>query len=296
MKVNTHLNILISYAYTNAALLKRLQELVGARKINVMFDSGAFTKFNASGEFGHVNLRDYCRFLHKYADISEKYVMLDVIGNAAASKRNYLWMLDEGLNPMFVVTMFDKDYDFMREAVSRNPNICVAGGATTKNLWMQKRYQDIFQQSSERAKIHGLAFATYPKMLQLPLASVDSSSWKAAALRFGGLQYFDRGLKSIPYREFLRGEKKMSFPHQLVLSNLKITPAMFCNREYHKGNYSIEAFASVQANIAMQKVCKRKGLDYFMAITSQMDIEKIVYVNDNYNDLSFEKFRKEFGK
>lgn len=297
MKVDTHLNVLVSYAYmTNPQLCERVRQLVDAKKINVMIDSGAFTKFNAKGEFSHVNLNDYCRFLERYADMAEKYVMLDVIGNAEASRANYAKMVARGLNPMFVVTMYDNDYDFMRSAVVKNPNICVAGGATTKNAWMQKRYQDIFRYSNQEARIHGLAFVTYPVMMQLPLFSVDSSSWKAASLRFGSLQYFDRGLKSISYKDVLRGKSKLTLQQQMVLRNLKVTPQMFCDLQNHKGNWSIEALAGVQANIAMQKVCKRNHLDYFLAASNLMDIEKIVYINDNYNDLSYEKFKKEFAR
>ena len=297
MKVDTHLNILISYAYmTNPQLCQRVRDLVDARKCNIMIDSGAFTKFNAKGEFSHVNLDDYCRFLEKYADMAEKYVMLDVIGNAEASKTNYKKMVARDLNPMFVVTMYDNDYDFMREAVAMNPNICVAGGATTKSTWMQKRYQDIFRLSNQEARIHGLAFVTYPVMMQLPLFSVDSSSWKAASLRFGSLQYFDKGLKGLSYKDVLRGKKQLSFEQQKVLRNLRITPQMFCNMEYHKGNYSMEALAGLHANITMQKVCKRNHLDYFMAASNQMDLEKIIYVNDHYNDLDYIKFRNEFLK
>lgn len=297
MKIDTHLNILISYAYmTNTLLCNRVRKIVNARKANIMIDSGAFTKVNAKGEFKHINLQDYCRFLHKYGDMAEKYVMLDVVGNAQLTKQNYLAMVKDGLNPMFVVTMYDNDFDFISDAIKKNPNICVAGGATTKSTWMQKRYQDIFRLSNKKALIHGLAYVTYPKMMQLPLSSVDSSSWKAASLRFGALQYFNKGLKSVHYKNVLQKKSKLSLEQQAVLRNLKITPSMFCNIEYHKGNYSMEALAGLQANIMLQKVCKRNNLNYFLAASNLVDIEKILYVNDNFNDLSYEKFRKEFAK
>lgn len=298
MKVDTHLNILISYAYMKgkSQLSDRVCQLVREKRMNLMIDSGAFTKFNAKGEYSHINLDDYCRFLETFGEMAEKYVMLDVIGNADVSKENYLKMVERGLNPMFVVTMYDNDYAFMRSAVARNPHICVAGGATTKSLWMQKRYQDIFRLSNQEARIHGLAFVTYPKMMQLPLFSVDSSSWKAASLRFGMLQYFDRGLKSISYNDVLRKGSKLSFKQQQVLRNLKLTPEMFCNLEYHKGNVSIEALAGIYANITLQKICKRNHLDYFLAVSSQLDLDKVIWINEHYNDLDYLKFRKEFAK
>ena len=295
MKVDTHLNILISYAYmTSPQFCERVRQLVEAGIINVMIDSGAFTKHNAKGDFSHVNLEDYCKFLEKYGDMSEKYVMLDVVGNAEKSRANYEVMINKGLNPMFVMTMFDKDYAYMRECVKRNPNICVAGGVTTKSSWLLKRFQDIYRYSNQEAKIHGLGYVTYPKMMQLPLFSVDSSSWKAASLRFGSLQYFDNGLKAISYKDVLRGNSKLTLKQQKVLANLRISPSMFCNVEYHKGGYSIESLGGIHANITLQKVCKRNHLDYFLAVSGLQDLEKIVYVDSNYNDLSYEKFRNEF--
>lgn len=298
MKNDTYLNVLISYAYLNqqSAFLSALEKYVKTGKINVMFDSGAFTKFNAKGGFSHVNVDGYCNFLERYGDLAEKYVTLDVIGNAEATKRNYETMLQRGLSPMFVVTMYDKDYGYIGEAIKRNNNVCVAGGATTKGTWMIKRYQDIYRYSNKKAKIHGLGFVTYPKMLQLPLYSVDSSSWKAESLRFGSIQYFDNGLKKITYRQVLTRRAKLSYKHQQVLNGYKITPQMYSNLNYHKGNYSMEIMASTHANITLQKVCKRNNLDYFLAITNVQDLEKILYIDANYYDLSYEKFRKEFVK
>ena len=296
MKVDTHLNILISFAYmNNPQFCERVRSLVCNREINVMIDSGAFTKFNAKGDFAHINIDSYCSFLEKYSSICEKYVMLDVVGNAIESRKNYEIMLSRGLLPMYVMTMFDKDYSYMLDAVERNNHICVAGGVTTKSRWIEKRFQDIFVKSNSKAKIHGLGYVTWPKMLQLPLYSVDSSSWKAASLRFGSLQYFNNGLKAISYKEVMKG-KKLTMEHIKVLRNLKLTPQLFARSDYHKGNYSIECLSGIQANIAMQKICKKNGLDLFLACSNQMDVEKLVYVNNNYKDLSYEKFRKEFGK
>ena len=295
MKVDTYLNILISFAYmTSDAFCRKVRQLVEQKKINVMIDSGAFTKHNAKGDFSHINLDSYCKFIEQYGSLSEKYVMLDVVGDSEASRRNYEIMVLRGLNPMYVMTMFDKDYSYMRDAVRRNPHICVAGGVTTKGAWLIKRFQDIYRQSLGKALIHGLGYVTYPKMLQLPLYSVDSSSWKAASLRFGSLQYFDNGLKAISYRDIMRGKSYLTLLQRQVLNNLGITPSIFMKDEYHRGSYSIECLAGIQANIALQKICKRSKLDYFLAASNQMDVEKIVYVNENYQNLNYEKFRKEF--
>ena len=297
MKVDTHLNILISFAYiTTSSFADMIENAVRSKKINLMIDSGAFTKFNANSNTSHITLDGYCKFLERFGELSEKYVMLDVIGNAAKSKANYEVMVSRGLNPMFVMTLFDKDFNYMREAVSRQPNLCVAGGVTTKGTWMTKRFQTIYNESNKKALIHGLGYVTFPRMYQLPLYSVDSSSWKAAALRFGTFQYFDMGLKSLNYHDILSKRKKLSQAQKAALDAIKVTPAMFVQDKYHKGNINIESLACTQANIAMQKYSKRHGLDFFLAASNTKDLAKIIYVDEHFNDLSYEKYRKEFEK
>ena len=51
-----HQNILISYAYAskNKALIQKATTLHKEGKINLMIDSGAFTAFNAKGDFKHI--------------------------------------------------------------------------------------------------------------------------------------------------------------------------------------------------------------------------------------------------
>ncbi len=151
-----------------------------------MIDSGAFTLFNSTnGKMGWLNIDNYCKFLDTFGQFSEKYVMLDVINNHEASKDNYELMLKRDLNPMFVFTTYDNDYTYLKQAVARNPHICVAGGVTSYRQWMQKRYQDVYKNT--QALMHGLGFVKFPDMLQLPLHSVDSSSWVQASQVFGAI-------------------------------------------------------------------------------------------------------------
>lgn len=178
-----------------------------------MFDSGAFSAFNSKTGINHITLSNYIDFLHTFGRYAEKYVMLDAIGNATQTRENYLQMLKANLNPMWVVTMYDNDYNFLRTAVSNNQHICVAGGATTKGEWMSQKFLRIFKESEEKAKIHGLAYVTTPNIYRLPLASIDSSTWTSGG-RYGWLccwntarQKFDRvcfkDLKTKPIPSFL---------------------------------------------------------------------------------------------
>lgn len=69
MKNNTSLNILVSYAYLTSKKLEAfLKKEVERKSINIMIDSGAFTKHNAKGNYDHINLEDYCRFLSDWGE------------------------------------------------------------------------------------------------------------------------------------------------------------------------------------------------------------------------------------
>lgn len=293
MKSNdTYLNILASFAYLGKSnsFNQSLFDLSDKGIVNVMIDSGAFTLFNAKKKLSWLTLDGYCNFLEQYGERSEKYVMLDVIGNDEASKKNYEIMLNRGFNPMFVFTMADNDYDYLKNAVSNNKHLCVAGGVTTKGDWMTKRFQDVY--SKTQAKIHGLGYVTYPKIYQLPLHSVDSSSWIQASQVYGIINYFDNGMKGIMYKDILTKRKKI--PNKLIeiMEKCKISPKVFCDINNHKGNKSIASMLGIIAYIEYQKLSKRKGVDLFLAVGNENQLNNIMYINNEYKNgtISYEKY------
>lgn len=289
---DTPLNILASFAYIgkDANFEKEVFEAHKRRDINLMIDSGAFTKHNAKGNFDFLTLDSYCDFLQRHKSECEKYVMLDVVGNAKQSKINYEKMLQKGLNPMFVLTMYDDDMDYFRHAVDNNPDCCVAGGATTKGPWMIKRYQTAFKESGCKAQIHGLAYVTYPNMLRLPLASVDSSSWKASALRFGNFSYFQNGLKTIDLKT-IRKNRKVPAKLAYMLERCNIGINDLLNTKNHRGS-NIQNMMSVMAYLEYQRFCYKRGLRLFLAISCSKDLRKILYIRNNYDNLRYLEFKK----
>lgn len=290
---NTYLNILSSYAYLgkNKNFTENLFNSSVNGDINVMIDSGAFTLFNAKQDRGWLTLDSYCNYLEKYAQYCEKYVMLDVIGNDDASKENYEKMLDRGFNPMFVFTMVDNDYEYLKNAVNNNKHLCVAGGVTTKGDWMTKRFQDVYKQTN--ALIHGLGYVTYPKIFQLPLHSVDSSSWIQASQIYGTICYFDNGMKGVQYSDILKNKKKLPYQLQNLFERFEITPKMLSNVENSKGNKSIQSMMSVIAYLEYQKLAKRKDLNLFLAVSNDSQLNSILNINEMYNTdkLTYEKFK-----
>lgn len=288
---DTPLNILISFAYLGKN--ERFKELAftSHRKgeINLMIDSGAFTAYNAKGNFDFITLDNYCNFLQKHQHECDKYVMLDVLRNEKASKANYEEMLRRGLNPMFVLTMYDNDMDYFRHAVGHNPDCCIAGGSVTKGLWIQKRFQTAYKASNGKAQIHGLAYVTYPNMLRLPLASVDSSSWKAGALRFGNFCYFDGGMKTTDI-DTIRKKRKVPAKLAYILERCNVNVSDFLNSSNHRGT-NIQNMVSTLSYLEYQKFCYKRGLRLFLAVSDYKDLLKILYIKNHINDLNFTKFK-----
>jgi len=291
---DTYLNVLVSYAYLqkNKEFTDLTMDLSMSGSVNVMIDSGAFTLFNAKQKRSWLTLDNYCKFLDLYGHKVEKYVMLDVIGNDAKSKHNYETMIKRGYKPMFVFTMEDNDFSYLRDAKNNNEHICVAGGVTTKGDWMRKRIQDVYKHT--QGKLHALGYVTYPNMFQLPLHSVDSSSWIQAAQCYGRIPYFDNGMKGVGYQDVLRRKEKIPFKLVEIFEKLKITPKQFSNIENHKGRVSIATVCSIIAYIEYQKLSKRQNLNLFLATANVSQLKSLTYVNEHYNrgTLTYENFRK----
>lgn len=290
---NTHLNILISYAYCGKS--KSFNDLVIGESLkgnaNVMIDSGAFTIYN-SKTVSKLNLDSYCNYLEDNAHKVEKYVMLDVVKDKEKTKDNYQTMLDRGFNPMFVFTEYDDDWEFVRKAVKNQKHLCVAGGVTNRGEWMLKRYQDVYKNT--KADIHGLGFVQYNDIFRLPLHSVDSSSWVQTSQVYGILSYFDNGIKGVAYRDILTRKRKMPEKLKMLLEQIKVTPKNFSDLENHKGSKSIATLINTMAYIEFQKYAKRLGLNLFLAIANSAQANSIFFLNEELTKgtLTYEKYKK----
>jgi hypothetical protein len=271
-------NILCSYAYlrSKSSFNDILFDYADSGKINLMIDSGAFTVFNSNVK--PIYVEDYVDWLKLYGKYSQKYVMLDVINNPKESAINYKKMVESGLSPMFVMTMADEDYSILEFPLKVNKHLCVAGGVTSKGKWIIKRFQDIAKLYPE-ALIHGLGYVTFPSMLQLPLYSVDSSSWIVGSQKFGQLYWWDNGLNQLRYHDILTRKKKIPESLRLEMQRSKITPKMFSDLENHRTDYSIGSYLGIKCYITYQKYCKDRGLDLFLALSGKGQFEKYIGVN-----------------
>lgn len=295
MKSNdTSLNLLLSFAYgaKNLALSEEVFGMHRAGEANVMIDSGAYSAFNSKG-MTHITLDNYCNYLESFGDDSEKYVMFDVIGNEAKTKDNYALMRSRGFKPMFVFTLNDKDLQFASKCVGEQRHICVAGGQM-KSAWLIQRYQRILHASGEKARIHGLAFVTFPRMLQCGLESVDSSTWTFAAQKFGRYQVFypTAGMRQLSRDELARKLKAGDQKVRQVADALRITPKQLMTPEYQRGDDSLVLYFSCRSNLEMQRYCYRRGLRYFFALGSPMQLAALQYLHRYWDTATYDGFRR----
>lgn len=291
--VDTPVNVLVSFAYAgkDKRLLRDALSLVDSEKINLMIDSGAFSAFNNKG-FDYVTLDNYCRFIETIEDKIEKYVMLDVIGNAKKSRENYETMISRGLSPMFVVTMFDDDFAYIKHAVSNNPHVCVAGGATVKNDWLVQRYQKVLKASDGSAKIHGLAFVTFPKMMMCGLASVDSSSWHVGASKYGDAGFFDaHGIHSFTQARLIKRIKDGDKALREVLDRLGVAKADLVSPSSFHGQVSLAVFLRCRAQMEMQRYVYRRGLRLFLAASNYNAMSYISYFTEHWDSPTYQGFK-----
>ena len=193
MRVNdTSFNILVSYAHIgqkNTPYFEYIREQSRLGKMDLMIDSGAFSKSQAQLKGNHnmdwITLDSYCSWLDKYQNDFHKYVMLDKIQDDVQSRKNYEEMLKRGYNPMYVFTTFDTDYDYLKYAIEKNPEICVSYGAKSKYCF--HRYQMVDKISNGKAIIHSLAFFKFPLIYKLPILSSDAATWVNGSGRFGSM-------------------------------------------------------------------------------------------------------------
>ncbi len=298
MKVDTGVDILVSFAYmgNNKKFASLVAEKVRSQEINLMIDSGAFTAYHTGLKKDFINVDNYCKFLETYGCYAEKYVMLDVIKDEKSSKDNYETMVKRGLKPMYVVTQYDNDFSYIEDTLDINSNICVAGGVNQPMNWCIARYQNVYYNTGNKARIHGLGFVKFPNMFKLPLASVDSSTWSTTSQKFGHAIFWENGVRALSWQQILKSDKKVPLYAQEQMTEAKITPSLYSQEKCHRGANSIDLFLSIIAYLKFQKYARHCKKKLFLAIGSISNLERILYVYENFHNLDYKKYVSYFKK
>lgn len=266
------LAILVSYFYLkqDAAYLRLIAAI--APFVDVLVDSGAFSDMmagrnRAAQGTAHTIIRveDYSAWLKEYGALWWNYVALDKIYDPVQTRRNFDVMVAAGLRPMPVLT-YPEDPAAMRDLVKVNPYVCIAGGLEADAACMHQRIQRTFAATDGVARIHGLGYVQWPDLFQLPLYSVDASSWLGGS-RYGSVAMFDptAGIVAAPWTEVAA---KRATPRAArlarYLSECGITYRMGADKDHWRRNSGIPAMVTAAAHLQFQQFAAHRGRTYFL--------------------------------
>lgn len=181
------LNLLIAYPYFSARLFDRIRGLPYPTRI--LIDSGAFTAWNTGKT---VTLDGYCNALDTLPLTAWRYFALDVVGDAAGTKRNLDEMLRRGYKPSPVLTPTES-VDEIEQLYSVNDFVGIATYKPRRyKADQQVRLVNIMAKVNGRmAHLLGLTSMDWVK-LHRPY-SVDSSTWLNGR-KYGSMRlYVGRG-------------------------------------------------------------------------------------------------------
>lgn len=258
------MRFLVSYYYIS----KKFQQCVEAlyRDTPFMLDSGAFSAMMLKET---IPLADFMRYCHKNHGLFEQYVMLDVIGNKEATRKNLEIMAKDKLNPMPVLTT-DMDESEFLDLVKFNRNVCISGGRGQEPVSYSARIEKCWRLVDGKTTIHGLGYTKTLEPIKTKCASVDSASWTYAQ-RAGMLFTFtlNRGMIQTLMRDLEKKHPSLWPPEiraQLMASG--ITPQELFSKAGRTGQVSPLAILSIASWLAYSKHCLNKGLRVYFAIST----------------------------
>ena len=250
--------------------------------INLLIDSGAFTAFMSGAE---IKIEDYIKACRDhYHNNCWQYVMLDKIRNPAETRVNAGKMHDAGLSPMGV-WVIGEEKKFLKDLMDINDHLCVAGGFDMPRSAMHGRYQAAYRHTDGKAQIHGLAFVKFPDMYQIPLNSVDSSTYSAGQ-RFGKCDIFHpvTGIRSWD-GHFIKSPKVKDIPIDLQRAFIRagLKPSDRMRKDLYSGAGSFPGGVTVDAHLRYQRYSEAKGLKHFLAVGGLTWVYIILKVHKQLN-------------
>lgn len=177
-------NLLVSYHYYARYDLSRFAHC------RVIGDSGAYSAATLGATISTAQLAEWA---HKWRDVLCWVASLDVIGDAAATKRNWHELVEVHGLQVVPTLHYGSDMSLMDYYAARGVDFMGLGGMIGKSTAQQQRWLlSCFRYARDRhptMRFHGWG-VTADTLLRLPFYSVDSSGW-GAAYRYGRLALRD---------------------------------------------------------------------------------------------------------
>jgi hypothetical protein len=166
------LNVLCAFPYMSESRIALLNE--HRHKLRFLLDSGAFTAWRAGKT---VELDAYCRLIERLPFKPWRYFTLDVVGDHAATLRNYEMMLKRGFKPLPIFTRGAPLRDLSR--YYDTSDVVAIGGlvGTTGN----KGFVNGIMKHVGKRRVHWLGLTSLPFLKTYRPYMVDTSSWESGA-------------------------------------------------------------------------------------------------------------------
>jgi hypothetical protein len=177
-------------------------------------DSGAFSALTQKAP---IQVNDYIGWLKRNRHWFTVYANLDVIGDPKATLRNQMTMEDAGLTPI-PVFHGGSDWSYLEHYIEQYPYICI-GGIVGKNA--TPFLIQCLKMAQGKSVFHAFGNTSWEVFLDLPLYSVDSSTW-GMVFRYGRLTLFDDIKGGITYVKL--GDKKDVYKNVALLRRYGVDP------------------------------------------------------------------------
>jgi hypothetical protein len=287
-------NLLFSYAFAREDPLFECMISAFSDMTDVFIDSGAFTAWKT----GHqIRLEDYMKFCHKYKDKAWGYIQLDVIKDSVGTAKNLDIMYQEGLKPVPVLQVCDPAERCV-DLIKYNKKIAISGGAIdgVRINDIIDKFNEAYKLTNGEIKIHGLGYTRVSNLFDLPLASVDSSTYMAGT-RYGRFMRLINGkINSINFA----GMKAQTswFDEECVrfMSRCGITMKDINTKKFRQGLDSFMSLAGVFAYLKLIKYSEERGKKFFLCILTYDNLVAIASVLSTMSDdcFNFNMARKRF--
>lgn len=171
-------NILCSYWYFAKKPMSAFVDTLGYQP-EILLDSGAYSAFNQRKT---INISEYIEYIQKNIEYIRRYISLDVIGDGESTKKNYMAMMECGLNPIPVVHYGDVNGDVEFYKQFGVDTIALGNTVRIKDKHIVANWCAELHENFPNIKFHLLGSCSKKILESNALASCDSSTWYMMAV------------------------------------------------------------------------------------------------------------------
>lgn len=234
----------------------------------VFMDSGAFSAFTLGST---INIKEYCDYLQRNADIIEVASVLDGIGDPLKTYENQCIMESTGVRPL-PCFHFGEDERYLEHYIANYEYITLGGmvpNTTDQNkMWLDHVWSKFLCDANGKAKlkVHGFGMTSVSLMKRYPWYSVDSSSWVQIGFR-GNIMLPKYGVVAVSSTS---PNRKVDGQH---IDNMPEAAQQYIRAEVERRGFTIERLATVYVSrwmynlgffVEMQEEMKDKELTFFL--------------------------------